>query len=172
MKWRQGVGEENALQKKGKKQRGCMYGKGKGRVRTVYSQMNERVTGEVMKNHVKKRKSKSASQSLTRSPVSSHSGVLFFLLFPAILPIPIQPSLLPKSIPYWSPFSSLPPPVFLASAGTLSPTSLSLSVFLAFSRRPCSPFSPHSLPLSPSSVHSSDTLFFNASEYKVLKKGF
>lgn len=27
---------------------------GKGRACTVYSQMNERVTGEVMKNHVKK----------------------------------------------------------------------------------------------------------------------
>lgn len=33
-----------------------------------------------------------------------------------------------KSIPYWSPFSSLPPPVFLANAGTLSSTALSLSV--------------------------------------------
>lgn len=39
-----------------------MYGKGKGRVHTVYSQMNERVTGEVMKNHVKRQKSKATRE--------------------------------------------------------------------------------------------------------------
>lgn len=113
-------------------------GKEKGHEHTVYSQMNERVTGGVMKKIMSKNKNqrqpKSASLSLERSPVPSYSGVLFFLLFPAILPIPTQPSLLPKSIPYWSPFSSLPPPVFLASAGTLSPTSFSLSLFRCLSR--------------------------------------
>lgn len=34
------------LYRKKERQRGCMYGKGKGHVRTVYSQMNESVTGE------------------------------------------------------------------------------------------------------------------------------
>lgn len=35
---------------------------GKGHVRTVYSQMNEKVTGEVLTNHVKKQKSKATRE--------------------------------------------------------------------------------------------------------------
>lgn len=88
---------------------------------------------KIMSKNKNQRRPESVSLSLGRSPGSSHSGLLFFLLFPAILPIPIQPSLLPKSVPYWSPFSSLPPPVFLASAGTLSPSSLSPSLSLSLS---------------------------------------
>lgn len=100
----------------------------------------------------------------------------FFFFFPRFCQfLSNRPSFLSLS-----PTGSPPPHFFLASAGTLSPTSLSFSfsVFLTFSRRPRSPFSPHSLPLSPSSVHSSDTrfFFFNpklfASEYRrAFKKG-
>lgn len=129
----------------------------RGHVRTVYSQMNERVTGEVIKNHVKKNKNQRRPQSvsLERSPDSSHSGVLFFLLFPAILLIPIQSSLLPISLSPTGPPSRLFPLLFFLPVPVLFllPLSLSFSVFLTFYRRPCSPFSPHSLPLSPSSVH-------------------
>lgn len=62
----------------------------------------------------------------------SWSSSAFFLLFPAIFansyPV-IPPSY--KSVPYWSPCSSLPPPVFLASAGTLPPAARSLALSLS-----------------------------------------
>ena len=91
MNWRQGGGEKNAL-----KEKGCMYGKGKGHVHTVYSQMNERVTGEVMKNHVKK------VQAWVWREVQFLLILEFCILsfFPRFCQFPIQPSLLPKSIPY------------------------------------------------------------------------
>lgn len=59
MKQRRGKGEENALEKTRKTERMHVW-KGKGHVHTVYSQMNERMTGEVMKNHVKKQKSRAS----------------------------------------------------------------------------------------------------------------
>lgn len=91
-----------------------------------------------------------------KSNFFSFWSFVFSLLFPAICQfLCSRPSFLSLS-PYWS--SSLPPPVFLASTGTLSYVSCSLSCLL----RPCSPFSPpHSLPLSPSCVHSD--MIFNPS---------
>lgn len=52
MKQRQGKGEKKD------REDACM-GKEKD-VHTVYSQKNERMTGEVMKNHIKKQKSKAS----------------------------------------------------------------------------------------------------------------
>lgn len=62
----------------------------------------------------------------------SWSSSAFFLLFPAIFAnsYPVVPPSY-KSVPYWSPCSSLPPPVFLASAGTLPPAARSLALSLS-----------------------------------------
>lgn len=86
--------------------------------------MNGKVTGEGKKTHIQKLQRQPQCWSLTS--MFSHSGVLLFLLFPMIVPIPILIPPSYTSIPFWSPYPSLPPPVFLTSAGTLSPTALSL----------------------------------------------
>lgn len=56
-----------------------MYGKGKGHVHTVYSQMKERVTREVMKNHVKKTKSEANRDCVTE--LEEKSGFFSFWSF-------------------------------------------------------------------------------------------
>lgn len=78
MKQRQGGGEEKALKKK-EKHRGCMYENGKGHVHTVYSQMSERMTGEVMKNHFKKQKREATSNC--ESEFAVKSSFCFFWSF-------------------------------------------------------------------------------------------
>lgn len=131
---------------------------------------------KTMSRNKKQSQAKSASLTLTRSPVSSHSRVLFFLLFPAIF-ANSYPAVPPsyKSIPYWFPFFSLPPlPVFLASAGTLSPTSLSLSLWLSrFLPQTTLSIFPSFFACPPSYVHSLDTLFlYPQPEAPALRYGF
>lgn len=83
------------------------------------------------KTHIQKLQRQPQCWSLTS--IFSHSGVLFFLLLPMIVPIPILIPPSYTSIPFCSPYPSLPPPVFLTSAGTLSPTALSPVLFFSHS---------------------------------------
>lgn len=77
---------------------------------------------------------------MERSPVSSRSGVFSPPFFPRFLSIPMQLSLLPKSIP----LLVLSSPSRFSCQYRYSPTSLLLSFLPSLSLRPCSPFSPHS----------------------------
>lgn len=135
----------------------------KGRAHTVYSQMNDRVTEEVMKNHdQKKNEIKSKATKKYRRELGEKPGFFSFWSFvftpfsrdfansyPAVPPSWVYPLLVPLRL------SS--PPVFLVSAITLSPTSLSHSLSFSLSSAEHALHFPLILCLSPSSVHSSDS---------------
>lgn len=115
---------------KGRGLRRREYVNGKVNQHIVYSQMNERMIGELillLKNVIKnilKSKAITKSDFREKSTLSSSSFCFFSISRDFANSYPVVPPSY-KSIPYWSPFSSLPPPVFLASAGTLPPAALS-----------------------------------------------
>lgn len=164
MKWRQGRGgEENGFKIKKERQRGCMYGKRK----RTYSILTDEWEGDRRSDEKSCQKTKIKGDHRVRAWVWREVQFLlilefcFFSFFPRFCQfLSSRPSFLSLS-PTGPPAPLFPLLFFLACAGTLSPTSLSLSLSFSLSPADHALHFPLILCLCPLHLSIHRTLFFS-----------